>query len=492
VNYTEKQIEAFISGVYSGKYNASDNLPEDLYKAISDHLVGGLNKGLNEVDFGTKNEALRQELRDNVYMFSGAKTYQQVKEMSGLIADSSTFPEFKKKAMGVYDTYNTDWLRSEYNTAYGQGTIANQWGKIEEEKAIFPSLRYSAVMDLNTSAECRGFDGITLPVGDSFWDNYSPLNHFNCRCILEQVDAYSKDKTTSKKDRDAAIEIGNKGVDDTFKMNPYKDGYVFSPEHPYFKVATKDKAFAEENFGLPIPAAKQFDYDFKTMNEKEMAKAGNQMFKANGGIPANINFGTLGRNSARLRMDNLQELLNEYDLKQPASKWGSVDVTFNSTSKSLGQVSAYSDNFTISDINFGNRDAGFHRIFDESATILREKSAVDEVNLWKSTQVHEFAHVISISQQETMVTLWGKNRQTFWKEMRKINKEYLSEISEINTKIFVGDSTFADLYKVHLGKYAQVNLNEFMAEGFTEYKLKTNPSKYANKIGKLIDKHFMK
>jgi hypothetical protein len=31
-----------------------------------------------------------------------------------------------------------------------------------------------------------------------------------------------------------------------------------------------------------------------------------------------------------------------------------------------------------------------------------------------------------------------------------------------------------------------------MAEGFTEYKLSSNPTKYAKEIGKLIDKYFKK
>jgi hypothetical protein len=31
-----------------------------------------------------------------------------------------------------------------------------------------------------------------------------------------------------------------------------------------------------------------------------------------------------------------------------------------------------------------------------------------------------------------------------------------------------------------------------MAEGFTEYKLKSNPSKYAKLIGQLIDKYYKK
>ena len=36
-------------------------------------------------------------------------------------------------------------------------------------------------------------------------------------------------------------------------MNSGKDGYIFSKDHPYFKVAKKDVALAKNNFDLPIP-----------------------------------------------------------------------------------------------------------------------------------------------------------------------------------------------------------------------------------------------
>ena len=38
--------------------------------------------------------------------------------------------------------------------------------------------------------------------------------------------------------------------------------------------------------------------------------------------------------------------------------------------------------------------------------------------------------------------------------------------------------------------YAATNADEFAAEAFKEYKLRKNPSKYAAKVGALIDKYF--
>ena len=69
----------------------------------------------------------------------------------------------------------------------------------------------------------------------------------------------------------------------------------------------------------------------------------------------------------------------------------------------------------------------------------------------------------------------------FWSELRKLKKSYLKEINDPN-----------QIESVFLGKYASTNENEFMAEAFTEYKLSSNPSKYALEVGRLIDRYFKK
>ena len=43
-------------------------------------------------------------------------------------------------------------------------------------------------------------------------------------------------------------------MDDMFKMNSGRDGYVFKEDHPYFDVAKGDKEFARRNFDLKIPS----------------------------------------------------------------------------------------------------------------------------------------------------------------------------------------------------------------------------------------------
>jgi SPP1 gp7 family putative phage head morphogenesis protein len=267
---SEADIDRLLRAVFDGDIDSSSKLPEWYYDRLSSYLEHGLFKGfgdnIDDLEIGTTRSALLQDLRENVYMFSGAKTYQQVRDyestlrdLSSKMADAATYRDFKNSVMATYDNYNTNWLASEYNTAVGQAQQASQWDEIQNTKATFPYLKYSAVMDPNTSEICAPLDGMTLPVDDKMWDKYTPLNHFNCRCILVQIDKYDDVKlTTDAEKKKLAQQVGDQ-MQDVFKMNPGKDGYIFKPDHPYFEVAPKDRKFARENFGLPLPKDKEYE-----------------------------------------------------------------------------------------------------------------------------------------------------------------------------------------------------------------------------------------
>jgi SPP1 gp7 family putative phage head morphogenesis protein len=258
--YSEEQIQTLLYRIFSGDVTPYD-LPASLYYAIADYLKRGLYKGyggsLNDFDPSTADYALLDELRDNIYMFSAAKTFQQVRDMTDALVDENdeirSFSEFKDIAGDIFDQYNENWLEAEYDTAIGQAQNAVRWQEIEKNKDVLPILRYSAVGDDNTCEICAPLDGVTLPVDDDFWNEFMPSNHFRCRCGVEQLDDSAEEEVTGD---DEAEELGDKVRQEMapeFLMNPGKDHVIFNDEHPYFDIAPKDKGFAEENFGLPIP-----------------------------------------------------------------------------------------------------------------------------------------------------------------------------------------------------------------------------------------------
>lgn len=255
MKYSDKQIKELLDGLFDGSIT-EHALPEDLYFAIAEYLKKGLYDGFGKTLAMSEDKELRliTELRENIYMFSAAKTYQETKMLSSLLVgdDGQIVSRRDFHAMGelLLGTWNKDYADSEYNTAIAQGTMGAKWLDMEERKELFPLLRYSTIGD--ACDICGPLDGFTAPMDDPAWDEIYPANHFNCRCTVLQEDDSVQE--TPKDERDEILEKVTEDMDDVFKNNCGKTGYVFSEDHPYFTSVPKDdRDFAQNNFNLPIP-----------------------------------------------------------------------------------------------------------------------------------------------------------------------------------------------------------------------------------------------
>lgn len=484
MNYTQQQIDALIEGVFNGSITTRD-LPVSLYNAISDKLLSAL----GSVE-GKPSQSLLNELKENIYMFSGAKVYQQIQDISLLsnVDTIKSFADFKKEALTIYDQYNKNWLQTEYSTAIGQAQMATRWEQIEAQKFELPYLQYSAVIDKNTSDICRPLDGVCLPVGDKFWSVNTPLNHFNCRCTVIQFDKTDATQAgiTSKENAEKATAEISKKRHPLFEGNSGQDRVIFNKEHPYFDVPKADREFAKENFGLPIPQLESIFTPAKTISEARTNIL--NIFDENLGIKGKSvgvsNDLTLADLNAR--SEQLFNLTKEYNTA--FSKNSVPEIKFQSSGGAYGRVNYYEYKGTLKTMNFGSRFDPSRGIEDriritQTGFSGYAKSKVDFDKLNLSTLTHEFGHVIAVSDIRTEFAGF----KDFWDEMRTIKKAYNTEINKLAT---IKDT--AKLNELYLGDYARTDINEFLAEGFTEYKLKTNPSKYATEIGKTIDKYFKK
>ena len=274
--FTDEQIKAYLNGVWEGTIN-EHNLPEDLYHAIANHFKGGLYAGYGGdlSNFGGKDLALLNELRENTYMFAAAKTYQQTFDQRTLLFDENgnlrTSREFNKLGAETFEKWNKHWGATEYNTAVAQGTMASKWQEIQRTKDILPYLSYQTIGEGLGCPVCKPMDNITAPVEDKIWSKLYPPLHWNCQCVVLQGDKTDFD-ITNEKNKAAVSEEVEGNMQDVFKMNSGKDKYVFSPSHPYFDVQPKDRAFAARNFDLPIPTIKEeIGMQFYKSNEIEQA-----------------------------------------------------------------------------------------------------------------------------------------------------------------------------------------------------------------------------
>lgn len=251
--FTDEEIENFIFGVYVGIYSVK-NLDLSTYLKIARKLSQGMFEGYGKTLFETlypsEDWMMLRALQENVYMFSAAKQYSMLREMNKALVKNdivTPFKEFKKIASDIFDTFNENHLRAEYNSAIGQAKSAAKWQNYVKEANILPNLKYQTAGDGRVRPEHQILDNIVRPVGDKFWDKYYPPNGWNCRCIVTQEDGDTK---VTKVPKNISVE----DVPVEFRFNAGKERIIFSKEHPYFKdVDKKDKPFAKTNFGMPLP-----------------------------------------------------------------------------------------------------------------------------------------------------------------------------------------------------------------------------------------------
>lgn len=253
--FPDEWIELYLLLVWNGSIT-TDSLSTDYHHKVGSELEKGVGEGYgglfdNMVHY-TPEYKTAVKLRENIYAFSAAKQYQQVRTMSKFITEKgvkSTFKEFRQKADIVFDEYNKNYLRTEYNTAIGQGQNAREWLNAVAQKKTFPVLEYRTQRDSHVRDEHAILDGIKRPVSDPFWNTYMPKNGWNCRCFVVQ---HEDAELTDLKDRDLSDLNDEKKFPPVFRMNPGKDGLVFNPKyHPYFEVAHGDGGLKKNNFNLP-------------------------------------------------------------------------------------------------------------------------------------------------------------------------------------------------------------------------------------------------
>lgn len=128
--------------------------------------------------------------------------------------------------------------------------------------------------------------------------------------------------------------------------------------------------------------------------------------------------------------------------------------------------------------SFDSEGGGAYMLNSKTSISVQEKmfktiKATDDLRLGDNQYLgityHEFAHSLSQSRE--------KVNPEFWKEMRKLKKEYNKDVRFGEEKI---------------STYAEKDVDEFMAEAFTQAKLSKEPSEYSIRALEIIDRYFKK
>lgn len=196
--------------------------------------------------------AMARKLDNSVFLFSGFKTAQQLKEASTLLRrrDGTVkgFSEFLTDVRRIDANYNVRYLEAEYRFAVSSAQMAASWAEVEREGDRY-DLRYRTAGDSHVREEHRPLNGVTLPPSNEFWRYYYPPNGWGCRCTAVQV---RKGKYPTS-DAGQAMEAGRRTTDTPkkriFRFNPGIDGQLFPPKHPYYKLSKAEARQVEQAVG---------------------------------------------------------------------------------------------------------------------------------------------------------------------------------------------------------------------------------------------------
>lgn len=250
--FNDDDLEAYAHKIFIGAITV-DNLDVVMYGQTIAYLMGAVSHGFGGLDdsftFGTGLNLTAKGLEDNIWKFSAAKQYQQVRILSKLVTKGVPFKDFEEVAKVVLPQYNKNYLKTEYVTSVLQSQAAREWVDFQENDDI-QFLKYNTQRDARVRDAHRKLDKITLPKNHPFWNNYSPANGWRCRCFITGAESARKTTDLSKK---SIPKFGTKDFPKEFKMNPGKDKIVFKENHPYFKVSKGDLTLKKNNFNLPLP-----------------------------------------------------------------------------------------------------------------------------------------------------------------------------------------------------------------------------------------------
>lgn len=192
-----------------------------------------LDRNLQSVEMS---DIMRQRLTRSNYIFSGIKTFHELNEAFPSLLDENgnrkPFERFLNDVQTIDDTYNSHYLRAEYNFVQASAQMAAKWEQFAEDGDRY-NLQYRTAGDSKVRPAHAALNGVTLPPSDPFWQTYYPPNGWNCRCTVVQV-RKSKYPVTP---HDEAMKRGEEALqDDTkgiFHFNPGIQQKTMPDYNPY-------------------------------------------------------------------------------------------------------------------------------------------------------------------------------------------------------------------------------------------------------------------
>lgn len=152
------------------------------------------NNGLPEIRFEWDEGSIQtvNAFRNQAHVISAVRVGESFNALwdqaAQIVETGGNFQDFIAEAtLAGFAPENPYHLRTEYDTAIAAAQMRGRWAEIDQDKEIFPYLRYVTMRDEKVRDEHIILDGTVAGVDDVFWlENYPP-NGYNCRCDVEQL-----------------------------------------------------------------------------------------------------------------------------------------------------------------------------------------------------------------------------------------------------------------------------------------------------------------
>jgi SPP1 gp7 family putative phage head morphogenesis protein len=212
--------------------------------------AGVLDRNLQRLEMS---DLMRQRLTRSNYIFSGLKTFHELNEAFPSLLDENgnkkTFERFLNDVRKIDETYNSNYLRAEYNFVQASAEMAAKWEKFMEDGDHY-YLQYRTQHDDKVRPEHASLDRVTLPPTDSFWESYYPPNGWNCRCTVVQVLKRKYEPTPHDEAMslgEDALQTDKKGI---FRFNSGKEQKTVPDYNPYTIKRCRDCDIAKGKLDL--------------------------------------------------------------------------------------------------------------------------------------------------------------------------------------------------------------------------------------------------
>lgn len=225
------EVERVAGNIYTGgKPTRDSGLLKGTVAQLSGCLSEGYNAELKDIAYNAPDFDMLFHLSQDVYHFSAAKNYQQLKDMTLALFDGKRIlseAEYIKAVEKLNLTYNSNWLSVERDTAIAGGQMAAAWARFDENAL----LKYITAGDSRVRPGHRRLNGVRKKKNDLFWKTYYPPNGYRCRCDVTEVDEGFEPT------RDSKIVVPD--VPPMFKVNLSEQGLIFPKNHPYYNGVPK-------------------------------------------------------------------------------------------------------------------------------------------------------------------------------------------------------------------------------------------------------------